>query len=292
MASTITKSSPIPTKNNAILKWAGGKSALLDEIFTLLPKGETLLEPFAGSMVVSLNAVDKYENVIVADANADLINLYQQLQTKGLPYAQYCSQYFDPKYQTESEYYVLRDKFNRSKDLEERGALMLYLNKHCFNGLWRVSSSGYNVPIGKNSKGVVHAPDFPLATVTKWLEVVQNNNFTFVCDDYRDVVKKYAIAGCAVYFDPPYIPLPKATAKASHFTRYAKDDFTLKDQRDLAAVAGDLGNRGIPALISNSHTPESLQVFSNGTIHVVSAPRSISADGKGRGKVEEILVRY
>jgi DNA adenine methylase len=281
------------TKIDSFLKWAGSKSALLEEIFNLLPKSDTLIEPFCGSMVVSLNATDKYKNIIVADSNSDLINLYTQLQAKGLSYAQYCSQYFDPKYQTEAEYYVLRDRFNASKNLEERAALFMFLNKHSFNGLTRYNSSGkFNVPVGKNSKGVMHTPDFPIGTISKWLDLVLHHNFTFICGDFRDVVKKYATARSAVYFDPPYIPLPRDTAKASDFTAYTRDGFTLNDQRDLAALAGDLGSRAIPALISNSHCPESLQVFSNGTIHVVSAPRSISADGKARGKVEEILVCY
>ncbi len=169
---------------------------------------------------------------------------------------------------------------------------MLYLNKHCYNGLWRVSGNGFNVPVGRNSKKIMNAPDFPLTTVVKWLDVVQNHNFTFIRGDFRKVVRQYATPGTALYCDPPYIPLPKDTAKASDFTSYTVDSFTLNDQRDLAALAGDLGSRAIPALISNSHCPESLQVFSNGTIHVVSAPRSISADGKARGKVEEILVCY
>jgi DNA adenine methylase len=273
------------------LKWAGGKTALLPEVLGLLPKGDTLIEPFAGSMAVSLNA--DFANYIVSDTNVDLINLYNQLKLRGQGFADYCSSYFISKYQTEDEYYRLRDVFNSSKDLEERAALMLYLNKHCFNGLFRPNKQGlFNVPVGRNSNKQMLTPTFPMEKVQAWMKVIKSKNFLFLHGDFRKVVRQYQGQGVVVYADPPYIPLPKAQAKSSDFTAYTADGFTLREQQALAALAEEMAAKGVPSLISNSHTPKSLEVFANGQIHVVEASRSISAEGKSRGKVQEILVLY
>jgi DNA adenine methylase len=238
-----------------------------------------------------LNA--EFANYIVSDANADLINLYKQLQLKGKSFADYCATYFVPKYQTEDEYYRLRDVFNSTKDLEEKAALFLYLNKHCYNGLSRYNSKGgFNTPVGRNSKQVMNASAFRMQLVQAWLDTVRNKNFLFVAGDFRNVLRQFQDEGVVVYADPPYIPLAKNQAKASDFTSYTTDGFTLRDQGDLATLAEEMAAKGVSSLISNSHTPKSLEVFANGQIHVVEASRSISAEGKSRGKVQEILVLY
>src|SRR5262245_19282765 len=112
------------------LKWAGNKYQIIERIKAVLPAGERLVEPFVGSGAVFLNT--KYPSYLLADANSDLINLYQQLQLGGQTFVDYCRSFFIPENNRADAFYTLRARFNASEDRAEKGALFVYLNKHCY----------------------------------------------------------------------------------------------------------------------------------------------------------------
>lgn len=133
------------------LKWAGSKYKIIARIVASLPKGQQLIEPFAGSGAVFLNT--NFDEYLIADTNADLINLFQQIQTHGKDFIAYGETFFTPENNTEAGFYILRDEFNACQDISKKSALFVYLNRHCFNGLCRYNSSGkFNVPFGRYAK--------------------------------------------------------------------------------------------------------------------------------------------
>ena len=137
------------------LKWAGSKYRIIDHIQGMLPEGERLVEPFAGSGAVFLNT--DYNRYLLADNNADLISLYQILSSQGEVFIELCSRLFRDTTNKEAYYYRRRDEFNKTRNAERKAALFIYLNRHGYNGLCRYNSKGgFNVPFGRYKK-----PYFP-----------------------------------------------------------------------------------------------------------------------------------
>jgi DNA adenine methylase len=166
-----------------------------------------------------------------------------------------------------------------STDLE-RAARFIYLNKTGFNGLWRVNSKGlYNVPWGQLKSPTLYVRD----NLLKVSERLQGAEITHT--DYRNALKEVK-QGDLVYLDPPYIPLNLS----SSFSRYAKDDFTIENQRELSAQISDLTERSVAVILSNSDTPETREIFGS-SLHLfqIDAARAISAKASSRGSVKEII---
>lgn len=261
------------------LKWAGGKYRLLDKILPELPAGDRLVEPFAGSASVFLNA-PSFKEALVCDINPDLMGLYAVLQREGESFIQHCRSFFTPENNTPEAYYRLRDAFNRSPEPGERAALLLYLNRHGYNGLVRYNAKGiFNVPFGRYKK-----PYFPKAEMRGFF-CRARAGARFLATDFREVFERLR-PGDVVYCDPPYTPL----SRTSDFTAYAAGGFGEKEQRELARVARKAADRGITVVISNHDTEETRKMYAGARLVSFDARRSISC--RTRGCVAELLAVF
>jgi DNA adenine methylase len=267
------------SKMRPFLKWAGGKYRSVERIKTVLPPGGCLVEPFLGSGAVFLNT--DYDENILADNNADLINLYQVLQAEGESFISYCRTFFTPFYNNEDQYYGLREVFNNNPGQSLKAALFLYLNRHSFNGLCRYNSKGkFNTPFGRHEQ-----PYFPLDEMRYFHKKAKNAVFKVA--DFRETMREAKPSSC-VYCDPPYIPL----SETANFTRYSAGGFNIKDQLDLAMLAKELTSRGIAVLISNHATKFTLEAYKGAKIEHFNVQRNISCNGNNRGKAAELLALF
>ncbi|MEM1243766.1 MAG: Dam family site-specific DNA-(adenine-N6)-methyltransferase [Pseudomonadota bacterium] len=261
------------------LKWAGGKYELLRHIKKFLPKGKRLIEPFAGSACVFLNS--NYSQYLIADNNVDLINLYKILQTEGRTFIKECKQLFSSRNNTSEAFYCLRDEFNKSNDPRRRSMLFVYFNRHGFNGLCRYNSKGkFNVPFGKYEKPML--PSERMLTFHK-----KSQAATFVHSDFATIMAQ-ADQGDVIYCDPPYVPL----SKTANFTNYSSDSFTYPEQIKLAELARKCAAKGIHVIISNHDNPQTRKLYHDANKISILVRRNISANGKNRQKVKEILAVF
>ena len=261
------------------LKWAGGKYKIVDRILSALPQADQLVEPFVGSGAVFMNA--NFENYLLADTNADLINLYREVQKSGVNFIDYAAELFVPENNTEQVFYQLREEFNQCTDIRRRAALFVYLNRHCFNGLCRYNSRGkFNVPFGRYTK-----PIFPIEEVKNFH--TKSQRAEFVLSDFRTTLQ--SISGSAVvYCDPPYAPL----TPTSNFSDYTQEGFGPKDQRDLASEANRLREKGIPVVISNHDTEFTREIYRHAVISGFDVQRFISSKASHRTKAAEMLAIF
>jgi DNA adenine methylase len=261
------------------LKWAGGKYRLVERIKEKLPPGKRLLEPFAGSCALSLNT--GYDSYWLNDINLDLINLYQVIQKEGLSFIQFCRTFFTEENNTSGCFYKFRRQFNRERDIYQKAALFLYLNRHGYNGLCRYNSSGeFNVPFGRYKK-----PYFPENELLFFAEKFKQVNFS--CIDFQKMMES-AGQGDVIYCDPPYVPLNET----SNFTAYSSGGFGQADQKRLAKVAALLAEKGITTIISNHYNDFIIETYSAAQIIKFDVQRSISCNGANRNAVTEVLAVF
>ncbi|WP_392566194.1 adenine-specific DNA-methyltransferase [Utexia brackfieldae] len=267
-------------KSRAFLKWAGGKYTLIDKITQYLPKGDTLIEPFVGAGSVFLNT--HYDRYILADINRDLISLFTIIKSTPQKFINDAKLLFTPQNNQEQAFYQFRELFNQSHDNYERALLFLYLNRHCYNGLCRYNSQGdFNVPFGRYQKIY-----FPEKEILFFAEKAQKAKF--ICGSYQTVMKK-AVKGTVIYCDPPYEPL----STSSNFTAYYANGFNNQEQQNLALLAEKIAAKyQVPILISNHDTTNTREWYKKAIIHTVETRRSISCDGQGRKKIDELLALY
>ncbi len=263
-----------------VLKWAGGKRQLLDEILTRLPrKIATYYEPFVGGAAVFFQLAEegRFERAVLADQNKDLIDVYRALQSDADRVIQFLSRTpYDEN--SEEAYYSIRA--SRPRALAERAARIIYLNKTGYNGLYRVNSRGeFNVPFGRYAKpNICDAPR--LRAAAQALRHVE-----LKVADFEDVCAM-AGKGDAVYLDPPYLPV----SRTANFASYHRDPFGVDEHERLARVFGTLAKRGVSALLSNSDTKDTRKIFAEFKVDEVSAARPINSNAARRGKISEILV--
>ena len=263
------------------LKWAGGKYRILDKILRELPMGARFVEPFAGSCAVYLNA--DFAEALVCDLNNDLINLYRHIQQEGEDFIQYCASFYTSENNTRSGYMALRDRLNASSEARERAALLLYVNRHAFNGLIRYNSQGgFNVPFGKYKK-----PYFPLEELRSFYRKTHSTMTEFMTADFRSAFARLK-PGDVVYCDPPYVPL----SQTASFTAYAGNAFNAQDQHDLAALAREAWQKGIHVVLSNHDTELTRSLYSSAVLKHFAVQRFISCDGDNRGAAPELLAVY
>ena len=263
------------------LKWAGGKYRLLERILATLPPGRRLVEPFVGSGALFLNAARPL--ALLCDTNADLIALYTHLQNEGEAFIAYCESFFTARCNTPESFATLRQRFNLSRDSAERAALLLYLNRHGFNGLVRYNGKGfYNVPFGR-----YQSPPFPREALRAFCALNRESAFTFRAQDF---VTTFAALepGDVVYADPPYLPL----SRTANFTAYAGTRFDAASQQTLADCARAAQARGIPVLISNHDLPETRRLYAEAHLHSFEVRRTISCQGQRRGHAPELLALF
>lgn len=286
------------------LKWVGGKGQLLKEIEKYYPFDNDNItkyaEPFVGGGAVLFDILSKYdlEEVYISDINKELVNTYRIIRDdidELIIMLQAMQDVFLPMNTNERKIYYM-DKRKRFNDLKingnetiniEKAALMIFLNKTCFNGLFRVNKKGlFNVPMGSYKNPMI-CDKSNLRAVSKKLQKVN-----IVCGDYR-LSKEFIDQNTFVYFDPPYRPL----TNTANFTAYTENLFNDDSQRELADYVDELHKKGAKILVSNSDPKNSNMddnffddIYSENKIKRVEAARMINCNGKSRGKIKELLI--
>lgn len=264
------------------LKWAGGKRQLLPEIRKHIPQNiNTYYEPFVGAGAVFLDL--QFNNVVINDINSELINCYNVIKNNPEELIKELSKFKN----SEEEFYKIRS-WDREEDYNkrssaEKAARTIYLNKTCFNGLYRVNSKGFfNVPYGKYKN-----PSFVDAdNIRNLSKYFKSANITFLNKDFSAIVED-AKEGDFIYFDPPYYPLNKT----SSFTSYSKDGFSQEDQIRLKKEIDALTGRGVKVLMSNSCCDFIKDLYVGYKIIEIEANRNINALGSKRTPVKEVLIK-
>lgn len=261
------------------LKWAGNKYRIMHEVKKMLPKGKRLVEPFVGSAAVFLNT--DFEDYLLCDGNRDLIDLFNLLKRRGRKFIHECELFFNDKYNTEKQYYKFRERFNTIDDREERAALFVYLNRHGYNGLCRYNSKGgYNVPFGRYKR-----PYFPTVELELFRKKSRQARFKHLSFEKAFTQLQ---SGDVVYCDPPYLPL----SDSANFTNYSAGGFSMEQQHQLADLAIEHSQNGIPVLISNHHTPFTDKYYASARMEYFHVQRYISRDGANRNKAGEVLALF
>jgi len=266
------------------IKWAGGKSKLIDRITAQFPASiERYIEPFMGSAAMALN-ID-CPVVLTNDANSDLVNFWKVLRDNPEELIRQIGFLFSGLYNNPNDYYQLRKEFNSRLASDVRqAALFVYLNKHGFNGLCRYNRKGeFNVPFGRYS--VVNFDAKKLWEVSRKIK-----NWLVFNTDYTRMMLM-AGKGDVVYCDPPYVT--DVQVKLG-FTAYSKNEFGLQQQEELALQAKKAAERGATVIISNHDTPYTRELYSRygGELIFFTVQRNISSDGSKRHKAAELLVVF
>ncbi|SUC35266.1 DNA adenine methylase [Providencia rustigianii] len=266
--------------NKTILKWAGSKVRIIEQLRPHLPKAKRLVEPFAGSCAVMMNT--DYQQYLIADANPELINLYNEIISVPVYLIiNEADELFGYSDNDGDIYYYFRDIFNKKKNelsCVEKASLFLYLNRHGYNGLYRYNQKGeFNVPFGKYKK-----PYFPEKEIVAFAEHAKKAVIT--CLEWQDTLSLVE-DNDGVYCDPPYM------AGRDSFTQYHTAGFTDADHEALAIALKDINDiQGNPITVSNSPVAKELYADLGFSIHEIEAPRTIAANGNRKPATEIIAV--
>ena len=287
------------------MKWAGGKAGLIPQITKYYPDAlktghiDKYVEPFVGGGAILLDVLQKYEvkEAYAYDTNQDLVNAYNVIKTdvedliKKL--SKYEKEYLPLDLEERKEYYYdVRNEYNSAevkagKLSTKRATEFIFLNRTCFNGLYRVNQSGdFNVPMGKYKNPMI-CDEENLRELSKLLQ-----NVEIICGDYQDTID-LVDNNTFVYFDPPYRPL----SATSGFTSYTKEDFDDEDQKQLAMYYKKLDMKDAKLMLSNSN-PKNVNendtffddIYSGYTINELQANRMINSNSTKRGKISELLI--
>lgn len=271
-----------------LLKWAGGKRHIADELFKSFPSdwnSGRYFEPFIGGAAMYLHLMPVRAKI--SDLNFRLINFYKHIKLSHVTLLELIDELvFDFNSEAEGtkndHYLQIRKRFNDSlPESLESAALLYVINKLCFNGLYRENSKGgFNVPFGKRKKfpDFRHNDFFEISKILIDTEIVNQ--------DFADAIVN-ASCGDFVYFDPPYIPL----TTTSSFTSYHSAGFGIDQQKKLATVMSELKNSGVKAICSNSDTHLTREIYSAHRIDTILAPRMVSASAAGRGNISELVIK-
>ena len=273
---------PLETKARPFLKWAGGKTRLLPELLARLPESFTVYhEPMLGGGAMFFALSERITRAYLSDLSPDLINCFRCVRDQLPALVQDLAQH---RYE-ESYYYELRNA-DRSEQIRtwsdvQRASRNIYLNKTCYNGLYRVNSRGeFNVPFGRYTNPTILDGE-NLAACSGALQKAE-----LTCGSFEEVLNNVG-QNDFVYFDPPYDPL----SQTANFTSYHKEGFDTGSQIALRDVCRELDARGVQFMLSNSYTTLSLELYREFHLELVEAPRAINSQGSRRGKVREIVVR-
>lgn len=300
----------------SIIKWVGGKTQLISDIINNLPDNRehitTYIEPFIGGASVLINIIDKFpniKNVIIGDLNPVLTTMYLCIK-KDPNYLISILSNIDSGMRNSidpAQYYLnIRDKFNIEKQKLNNinveslveydvlqanvAAMFIFLNKTCFNGLYRENKSGeFNVPYNKSIPVTI----FDINDILNLSKLLNEYNVQIITDSYINTVNLYLTENTFVYFDPPYRPINKTSA----FTAYTKSGFNDNNQIELANLCNDINAKGSYFMLSNSD-PHNTDINDNFfddlykgyNIQRVYASRSINSNGSKRGKITELLI--
>ncbi len=265
------------------LKWVGGKAGLLAQFDEFLPTNVTrYFEPFVGGGAVFFHLRHRFPRMkaFLRDNNPELIASYQAVRDHPVELMQrlddHLARYLPDR---ERHYYLVRSQHHLTNTVE-RAARMIFLNKTCFNGLWRVNARGeFNVPIGSHKNPALYDRENIEAASLALRDT------DIVVQDFRETLNE-SRRGDFVYVDPPYHPV----SQTANFTSYTKGAFGAKEQQELAAHYADAAQRGARLMLSNSDAPFVHKLYHSFQIHIVQARRAINSDGAKRGAVNEVVV--
>jgi DNA adenine methylase len=280
---------PWVTAPRPFVKWAGGKSQLLNQLCAFFPKDfGTYYEPFLGGAAVFFNLVNDYQfDAVLSDINDELIAAYRAIKDD-------CEKVIILLQEHKKNYIAFKEEYyykvvaSEPTDDVDKAARIIFLNRTCFNGLYRVNLKGrFNVPLGQYKNPRICDPDNlrAVSTALRWSKT------KLLPLDFRETVKD-AKEGDFIYFDPPYNPV----SSTASFTGYTKYRFSLKEQKELAKLFNELAQRGCYVLLSNSNTPEIRLLYSDEGIYVkvVPALRAINCKANLRfaGHTELIISNF
>lgn len=269
-----------------VLKWVGGKRQLISDIEPLIPKKiSTYVEPFVGGGAVLFHLQPK--KAIINDFNKELMNVYQVIKDNPNELIKVLKEH--KELNSEDYFYEIRsldrrDDFENLSSVQKAGRV-IYLNKTCYNGLFRVNRAGFfNTPYGKyKNPSIVNE-----VTIKAISNYFNSANIKFLTGDYKEALKSLR-RGAFVYFDPPYMPI----SSSSSFTGYTEHGFDYEKQVELRDECLKLHDRGVKFLQSNSYSPEILELYSDQkvfNIEIVKAKRSINSQSDKRGEISEVLI--
>lgn len=269
-----------------VLKWVGGKRQLISDIEPLIPKKiSTYVEPFVGGGAVLFHLQPK--KAIINDFNKELMNVYQVIKDNPNELIKVLKEH--KELNSEDYFYEIRsldrrDDFENLSSVQKAGRI-IYLNKTCYNGLFRVNRAGFfNTPYGKyKNPSIVNE-----VTIKAISNYFNSANIKFLTGDYKEALKSLR-RGAFVYFDPPYMPI----SSSSSFTGYTEHGFDYEKQVELRDECLKLHDRGVKFLQSNSYSPEILELYSDQkvfNIEIVKAKRSINSQSDKRGEISEVLI--
>ena len=275
LASPRPRSLP-PTAPRPFLKWAGGKGQLIPQYSQFFPQEfDTYYEPFLGGGAIFFHLQPRRS--VLMDINPELVNVYTCVRDR----VEDLISLLEIHHELHCETHYYRVRSNPSDAPLERAARFIYLNKTCFNGLYRENSKGqFNVPMGRYKNPRVCHADL-LRSVSLSLQ-----NAQVLESPFDAVLHQVKGKRSFVYFDPPYYPI----SPTSNFTAYNRYSFSAADQIHLRDVFAELAGRGVKVMLSNSHCPFTLDLYRDFNIHTITASRAINSDPAKRGKISEILV--
>ena len=276
---TVSVASLQPAGVRPFVKWAGGKTQLLDELVARVPaEFDRYIEPMVGGGALYFRLLP--EHAVLGDLNGELLLCYRVVKERveslitALGAHKHCKKHY---YRVRN---VDRDASFWSWTEVERAARFIYLNRTCFNGLYRVNSRGeFNVPFGEYKRPRIVQEEVLRACS----EALQG---AVLVEGSFEATVSQATAKDFIYFDPPYLP----SSKTAQFTSYVKGGFHDADQLKLRTVCSELDERGVRWMVSNSYNETMLRLWDNFNISVVDAARAINSKGEKRGNVKEIIV--
>lgn len=272
------------TNLSPILKWVGGKRQLLHEIIPLIPEEVSIyVEPFVGGGAVVFEYQPK--TAIINDLNEELINVYKVIKESPEKLIEILTVHQENN--SKDYFYEIRaldrvEDFSERLSNIERAARTIYLNKTCYNGLYRVNSKGqFNTPFGryKNPKIVDETAIYAMSSY------FNNNDIKIMNADYKEALKNLDNKSF-VYFDPPYLPI----SASSSFTSYTENGFSLEQQVELKKQCDKLHEQGIKFLLSNSDHPFIKELYKDYHVKIIKAKRAINSKANKRGEINEVLV--
>jgi DNA adenine methylase len=267
-----------------VVKWVGGKRQIIDEIITYVPDSfSTYYEPFLGGGAVLFELQPK--KAFVNDINEELMNIYEVIKDNVDELIEGLKRH---KIKNDKAYFYEIRELDRDREQYnlltpvERASRIIYLNKTCYNGLFRVNKSGeFNAPFG-NYKNPNIVNETTLRTVSAYFNKAK---IRFTCQDFEDALK-WSRKGAFVYLDPPYDPV----SETASFTGYDKGGFDRNEQIRLKKTCDKLNKKGIKFLLSNSATDFIMDLYQDYKIEIIQAKRAINSKADKRGNVDEVLV--
>lgn len=273
-----------PVLPRPFIKWAGGKSQLISQYVSYFPKRyQNYYEPFVGGGAIFFHLQPSRSMLI--DINLELVNVYRCVRDRVEElidrlehhHQQHCADHY---YQVRSQLAPNDDWFYEGNNVD-RAARLIYLNKTCFNGLYRENSKGhFNVPIGSYKKPGIYDPEILRAdSIALQSAKVEPGSFA-------QVLKHAQSSEDFVFFDPPYYPI----SPTSNFTAYNRYSFSEAQQIQLRDLMAELSNRGVKVMLSNSDCPFIRELYKEFNVHTIYASRNINCNAEKRGKITEVLV--